>query len=152
MPQFAATTEGKQPLGAATRETVLQLRGTANKLTKIRKWGVSFFGVTSDAVPVLVELERQSSDGTSGTACTERAVDETDPSTAQTTAHTNFSASGTSSAILEQHAIHPQGGKHDAEYILGKEIVLDAATTSRLAITCTAPAAVDCVAYIVWDE
>jgi hypothetical protein len=38
------------------------------------------------------------------------------------------------------------------QYPLGRELVLDSATTSAVGIVCTAPAIVNVAAYIVWEE
>jgi hypothetical protein len=147
---YTIAVQTEEPLGAATRECVLQLRGVTTTKARVVAWGISFDGVTSAAEPVLVHLERQSTDGTA-TAATEEALDP-DDAAAVVTGFRTFTAQPTSSNILEVYNIHPMGGGLVREYPPGREPVLDNATSSRIGITVTAPAAVNAVAWLMWEE
>lgn len=147
---YGATTEALEALSAATAETLVQLRGATATKARVVAWGVSFNGTTPTAEPVLVELLRQTTDGT-GTGATEAKYDPDDPTAAITAFH-SFTAEPTAGERLEQVLVHPQGGIYIREYPPGREPVLDDATTSRMAIRATAPAAVSAVAWIQWAE
>lgn len=147
---YTIAVQTEEALAAATRECVLQLRGATAAKARIVAWGISFDGVTSAAEPVLVHLERQSSDGTA-TGAAEEPLDPDDPA-ASVTGFRAFSAQPTSSAILETYNVHPMGGGIVREYPPGREPVIDNAATSRIGITVTAPAAVNAVAWLQWEE
>lgn len=146
---FSATTEGEEALAAATQETVLQLRGSASAKAAVIQWSVAFDSTSGTAEPVLVRLIRQSSDGT-GSAATEAEWDEDGPEALLSAFH-SFSAEPSTGEVLEEHLVHPQAGIV-IQYPLGREPKLSAATTSRLGIAVNAPAVVNAVATIVWEE
>ena len=141
-------TSTEEALGAATTETVLQLVAAANHRVKLKEWGVFFDGVSVTAEPVLVEIVRQSSDGTSS-ALTPVKVDDSLPETLQTTARDKFSgAEPTSGDVLDAIQVHPQQGWKEVDsdyiYIVGGG--------DRIAIRVTAPAAVNCKASMKFEE
>lgn len=146
---YSATTEAEEALAAATAETVLQLRGATAVKARLIEWGVSFDGVSATEQPVRIRLLRQTTDGT-GTGATEVAWDPDAPTANCAALHT-FSAEPTAGDVLAEYNVHPQTGIV-VQYPLGREPVLDNATTSRLGIECNAPAAVNASAYIVWEE
>jgi hypothetical protein len=146
---YSATTEGEEALAAATAETVLQVRGATVTKGRLKAWGVSFDGTSVTAEPVRVRLLRQTTDGT-GTGATEAKNDPDDPA-ANITAFHSFTAEPTAGDVLEDREIHPQGG-YDHQYPHGEEKVIDADAASRIGIEVTAPAVVNCVAYIQWEE
>ena len=148
---YAVTTEGEEALAAATAETVLQLRGATTTKAKVVAWGVSFDGVTAADAPVVVRLLRQTTDGT-GTAATEAPLDPDSPTAGVTAFHTFSSTEPTAGDVLETYEVHPQGGSLVREYPPGREPVIDNATTSRIAIEVTAPAVVNVVGFIHWEE
>lgn len=147
---YSATTEGEEALGAATAETVIQLRGATVVKARIIEWGVSFDGVSVTGEPVRIRLLRQTTDGTA-TGATEALWDDPDAPAANCTAFHSFTAEPTAGSVLADYNVHPQAGIV-IQYPLGREPVLDNATTSRIGIECTAPAAVNAAAYIVWEE
>lgn len=150
MAVYAITTEGEEALAATTAETLVQIRGTTQAKAKIVAWGVSFDGVTATDAPVVVSFGRQTTDGT-GTGATEVKFDADDPSPGCTGFH-SFSAEPTLGDVFETYNIHPQGGLFVREYPPGREPVMDDATTSRIGLVATAPAAVNAVAWIQWEE
>jgi hypothetical protein len=147
---YSVTAEAEEPLGAATAETLVQLRGSTACRARILSWGVSFDGVTAADAPVVVRFLRQTTDGTSSAASEVKW----DPAigTANCTAFHSFSAEPTAGDVLEHHEVHPQGGCLVREYPPGREPVIDIAATSRIAIEATAPAAVNALAWICWEE
>lgn len=146
---YSVTAEAEEPLAAATAETVLQLRGGTNTKARLVEWGVSFDGVSATEQPVQVRLLRQTTDGT-GTGANERLWDLDDPTPGVVGFH-SFTAEPTAGDVLAHYNVHPQAGLV-MQYPLGREPIIDNAATSRLAIECTAPAAVNVAAYMVWEE
>ena len=146
---FSVTAEAEEALVAATAETLVQLRGATATKAKIIEWSVSFDGTASTNAPIVVRLLRQTTDRT-GSAASEVKWDPDAPDANCAALH-SFSAEPTAGDILAIYNVHPQSGMV-MQYPLGREIVLDNATTSRFAIEATAPDAVNALAYIVWEE
>lgn len=149
---YTATTEGSEALAAATAETVIQLRGATTTNARIRRWWVSFDGVTAAAVPVTVRLLRQTTDGT-GSAATEVKLDPGSVAAACAALH-SFSAEPTAGEVIESHFVKADGGGLVIEYpdIYEDSPILGAATTSRIGIEVTAAAVVNVLAGIQWLE
>jgi hypothetical protein len=148
---YSATTEAEEALGAATAETVIALHSTAVCKPRIIEWGVTFDGTSATAEPVVVDIVRiTAADGTSS-AATEMAWDPDNP-TANSTATHSYTVEPTKTATpLAKYNVPPTSGMV-MQYPLGRELVLDSATTSAVGIVCTAPAAVNVAAYLVWEE
>jgi hemolysin activation/secretion protein len=145
---YSVTTETEEALTTSV-ETVLQLRGSSAVKAKILQWSISFDGVSATGEPVRVRLLRQTTDGT-GAAASEVPWDPDNP-TANCTALNTFSAEPTAGDVIEEHLVHPQAGII-MQYPLGREPVLDNASTSRIGIDVLAPAAVNACATLVWEE
>ncbi len=140
-------TSTEEALAAATAETVLQLVAAANHRVKVKEWGVFFDGVSVTAEPVLVEIVRQSTAGTSS-ALTPVKVDDSLPETLQTTARDKVTVEPTTGDVLDAVQVHPQQGWKEVDsdyiYIVGGG--------DRLGIRVTAPAAVNCKASMKFEE
>jgi hypothetical protein len=149
---YSATTEGEEALAAATAETVLLLLGSANVKGRIVEWGVFFDGTSNTAEPVRVRLVRTTAaDGTS-TGATEKPWDTDANPTSQCAAFHSYTVEPTKEATpLASYEVPPTSGMM-LQYPLGREIVLPKVATGGVAIEVTAPAAVNCEAYIVWEE
>jgi hypothetical protein len=147
---YAVTTEGEEALAAATVETLLQLRGVTTTKMKIVAWGISFDGILSTDAPVVVDLLFQTTDGT-GSAATEVPLNPDEPAALGTTFH-SFSAEPTPGGIIESYEVHPQGGMIVREYPPGREPVVTNATSSRIGLRANAPAIVNAVAWVQWEE
>lgn len=154
--RYASSTEGESALVAATNRTVLQMRGVTGANPAIIAWGISFDGILATDPPVQVRLLVQSADGTA-TAVTNKTPIPVGVGSLMAAAlagvFKNFtSTEPTAGAVLEHYEIHPQGGSMVREYPPGREMILAAATTNRIAIECLAGAAVNCVAWMQWEE
>lgn len=147
---YSATTEGEEALAAATAETLLALIGATTTKAKLIEWGVSFDGTSSTAAPVVVRLVRATVDGT-GTAATEKPWDPDAPTAAVQAKHSYTAEPTKESQALIEVEVHPQGGV-SFQYPLGREPIIDNATGSILCIEATAPAIVNALAYMVWEE
>lgn len=148
---YSSTTEGEEALAAATAETVVRVGGATTVKAKIVEWGLAFDGTSATAEPVLVRLRRMSSDGTSSSA-TKALVTDPDQPSANCSSANSFTAEPTKSDILVEIELHPQGDRHVDKFPLGREPGLDNATTSCIGIEVTAPAVVNVVGYIMWEE
>lgn len=146
---ICVATIAEQALGAATAETVLQIVAPTNQRVKVLGWGVFFDGTSVTAEPVQVILTRQTGAGTSS-ANTPVRLDGSLSETIQTTARDTFTAEPTSDdATIDVVEVHPQQG-YEKLYPLGQEPIIDGG--GRLGIKCTAPAAVNCRAKIIFEE
>ncbi len=143
-----ATITTEEALGAATAETIVQVVAATNHSIKILAWGVFFDGASPTAEPVVVKLARQTTAGTSSALGVVK-WDDSGADTFDTTALQDFSAEPTGGDVLEMRNVHPQDG-YEAFYPIGQEIIVGAG--DRIGIVCTAPAAVNALAYIRFEE
>lgn len=137
-----------QALAAATAETLVQVAAPSTRRLQVIKYGISFDGITADAVPVDVELLRQTTAGTAS-AFTPRKYEEADPA-ALSSALSSFTAEPTAGDILDPHQITPLGGMVDFEWAFENRIVV--AASGRIGVRATAAAAVNATAFIVVQE
>lgn len=135
-------------LTAATVKTVVQLVAPANHRMKLKRWKVSFDGVSATAEPVQVELLRQTTAGTMS-ALTPVKKDDSLAETLQATAQHTATAEPTAGDILENVEVHPQSG-YELIYPDGWEVIVGGG--DRLGIRCTAPAGVNVRALMEYEE
>ena len=137
-----------QALSAATARTVIQIVAAANHRVRIKGWGVFFDGVSVTAEPVVVELVRQSTAGTSD-AGTVVKKDDSLAETLLTAARQNLSVEPTTGDILKRREVHPQQGWYEY-FQLGDEVICGGG--DRIGIRCTAPAVVNATGEIDFEE
>ncbi len=144
---FGVSKTAEVALTAATARTIVQHVSPSNHRVKVYRWGVSFDGTNATAEPVLVRLLRQTTAGTMSalTPTQTRPVAETIQSTAQHSA----TVEPTAGDVLDIQEIHPQTG-YDYTFTLGQEIVMAGGT--RIGIECTAPAGVNAVGKLFFEE
>ena len=147
---YTATSQTEEPIAAATREVLLQITGVTTIRAKIVAWGVSLDGIDPVAAPAVVEFQLTSTAGTS-TAATKTPLDPAAPAALLTVARA-FTAQPTAGANLEMYNVHPQGGMLIREYPPGREPVISASATYRVAIAVTCPSAVNALAWVQWEE
>lgn len=138
----------EQAVAAATVETIIQIVAPTNHRVAIKGWGVFFDGVSVTAEPVLVELVRQSTAGTSSANIPVKK-DDSIAETLQTTARDAFTAEPTTGDILKRREVHPQQGWYEY-FQLGDEVICGGA--DRIGIRVTAPAAVNAIGEIDFEE
>lgn len=148
---YSASTEGEQALAAATAERVLWVMGNASTKARVIEWGVAFQGVSTTEGPVEVKLFRCTNAGTTPTATVEVKWDNDNPTALVIAAKAWGTEPTRESTPLVHTYVHPQTGISN-QYPLGRELVIDNDTANGITIECTAPSAVDCTAYIVWEE
>jgi hypothetical protein len=143
----AATTPADVALVAATAKTILQIVAPTNQRLELLRWGVFFDGVTPTNTPVLVELLRQTTAGTS--TATTPVAHGAGTETLQSTAGYNFSAEPTAGAILDIAKVHPQSGY---EVLLPLNQQIEVLGGGRLGIRVTAAQVVNCRAKLIYIE
>lgn len=147
--RIVATTQGEVALTGGVAKTVLQIVSPANQRLLLKAFAVSFDGISSVAEPVLVELVKQT---TAGTSAAGAPVKDGDPGseTIQTTSRITITVEPTTTDVLRVYEVHPQGGGIERVFGLDDHIPIPGGT--RLGIRCTAPAGVNCTAHMVVEE
>ncbi len=149
---YSTSTEGAIALAAATAKSVLGVTAPATFGVDLQKLRVSFDGVTSTAVPVLVELcyatFATNGPGTNSTAATVdqvygRAI------TAGFTAAKNWTTEPTVLTPIDEWLLTPASGLVMYDIPLGT--TPDSAVSNGFVIRCNAPAAVN-VRATLWVE
>lgn len=145
--RFAATT-AEIAIGTSIK-TLLQLIAAANHRIKIVEWNISFQGITATGEPILVEVLRQTSAGTTS-ALTPRKLDDSDDETLQVTAlHTATVEPSDGGEVLHTELVHPQTG-YTWFAPSGRELLIGGG--DRLGLRVTAGASINAIARMVGEE
>lgn len=153
---YAVTTGGAVALAAATAKTILGVRSNAAFGLDLKKFRVSFDGVTAAAVPVLVELCycTWATNGTMGTNNTTLTSAVTQlygrALTHGVTAGKNWSAEPTVLQPIDEWLLTPNGGLAILDIPLGD--TPDCALSEGFALRLTAPAIVSARAALWWER
>jgi hypothetical protein len=136
--EVSINTGGYISLAAGTPKTILQLTSNTSLASVLRGTSVSFNGNSGVAVPVLVEICRQSdSPGSPATAALVwRNALETQTGFS---GKKSYTTEPTTTEILDLFTVHPTGGR-DRRYMDDEEYIVP--TSGRIGVRCTAPAAV----------
>lgn len=142
----AWTTEAEEALGAATAETVLQIRGVTTLKGEIFELGVSGDQeATTELETIRVRVLYQTTDGTF-TGATEVPGEPDDPTPAWTTFHSSAGEPSAGNVIIDEQ--FPANGTFYKYWDDGQSpLTLDNATSSRIGIELTATAAVNVSAW-----
>ncbi len=143
-PRYTAITGGAIALTAATAKSILGWKAHANSGLMLCKYEVAFDGVTSSAVPVLVEIgyctwATNSPNTNSSLVTPVQVVGRV--LTVGATAGKTWTAEPTVISVLEEKLLTPNGGVIVYDYPLGTEP--DCALGEGFVIRCTAPAGVN---------
>lgn len=137
-------------LGAGVKKTVLQLQAPATQRLRVTGWGVFFDGIAAAGVPVLAVLDFQGDPGVGGTP------NVPDPLDAQLGMGSNaigqdniVTAEPGSTGEPDKALVHPQQG-YEKLFPPGQEPIV--AVGQYIGIHCTAPAGVNVVAKIFYEE
>ena len=149
---IATLNTAEQTLSTATTKTLIQLISPANHRVKILAWGISFSGVSGTAEPVVCELVQQSTAGTMS-ALTPVKQNVGDPETPLSTAQQNAGPAGEPGYVnsIARVEVHPQGGFQET-FPFGQEVLLGGSSSVRVGLRATAPAGVDCIPFIRFEE
>lgn len=139
---------GEVSLTAATAKTVLQVVAASNHRVLLQLLKVTAKGTVSSDTPILVELVRQTTAGTS-TAGTPVKVNEGDNETLAVTARVNATAEPTTTDVIEQWYIHPQGGSMEYQPITMEHVIIGG---GRVGVRMTAAQAQTVVVTARGDE
>ena len=150
------TTAGqvKVATGAAIK-TLLQIATPSTENLKVVEWGISF-DASAAATPILVELLQTDVAATSGTSLTPTVFSPSDAPASLCVGGTGAtcfspSAEGTIAAVreLDVQLVAPTN-QYVKQFPLGREPVIPISKFLRIRVT--APATVNAIAYIVWEE
>lgn len=152
------TTAGQVKMAAtAAINTLLQIATPSTENLKIVEWGISFDG-SAAAVPVLCELLQTDVAATGGTSLTPTVYspDNAPPSlciggTGATMFNDGAITEGTITAVrmFDAQLVAPTN-QYIKQFPLGREPVVP--ISKFLRIRTTAPAAVNAICYILWEE
>ncbi|MEV7013264.1 hypothetical protein [Streptosporangium sp. NPDC051022] len=152
---YVTSTEGAVSLSAATAKSIIGVKSgatTANHGVDLKKWRVSFDGVSASAVPVLVEVCLATfATNAPGTNSTSTTIDQAYGRHASTgfSAAKGWTTEPTVLTPLEELLLTPNGGTIFYDYPLGESP--DSALGEGFVVRCTAPATVN-VRATVWFE
>jgi hypothetical protein len=136
-------------LVAATPKTAAQVLAPANQRVKVLGYGFYLDGVTSNAVPVELRIQRQSTAGT-GTGITVGDDESELTETVQSTATGNFTVEPTAGQVLRVISIPAFMGQYEVPLPAGQEIIIPGG--GRLGFTFNAPAGVNVRGYLKCEE
>lgn len=149
---YSVSTTAAVALVAATAKSILGVSAPAQFGVDLKKYRVSFDGVTASAIPVLVELCYSTfATNAPGTASTTRTPAQVYGRAITTgfTAASNWTSEPTVLTVLDQWTLTPNGGLVIYDIPLGD--TPDSAVSQGFVIRCTAPAAVNVTADL-WFE
>lgn len=149
---YTTSTEGAVALSAATAKSILGVMAPAQFGVDLKKLRAAFDGVTSSAVPVLVELCYATfATNAPGTNSTSTTVDQVygRSITAGFTGAKNWTTEPTVLTPIDEWLLTPTGGLVIYDFPLGD--TPDSAVSNGFVIRCNAPATVN-VRATMWVE
>lgn len=144
---IASAVTAEVSLTAATARTIIQVAAATNHRVRILGIGLHCDGTSPTAEPIKVDIYRQTTAGTM-TALQPRLVAPATESV-QTTAQHSATAEPTYGDLIDSFEVHPQSG-YAERYPVGQEIIVPGG--GRLGVVCTAPATVNAIAKIHFEE
>lgn len=153
---YVARVHGITLPGTAAR-TIVQVVAGATKRVKIKEFGISFDGTDATKTPVLVDLIRQTSAGTTSSAVT-LGLNDTVLEAAVATAIQNPTGgeptdAGTGAIFLRSYYVSPAAGLFVMQFPLGDEPVIPLSGRVGLRVTTAAGSGTpNCSAHIVFEE
>ena len=136
-----ATLQSSEVQTGTTKQTLLQIEAPTNQRLKVNEISVSFKGTSNTAAPVLVEVVRQSTNGTGGVSVTPYPTDEGVAETLQATGLEDIDTTQpTQTNVLMREEVHPQGG-YSWTAPFGKGIEVKGAGILGIAVTAGADVA-----------
>src|SRR5882757_3713952 len=150
---YNVITSSAVALVGTTLKTVVGVNATANFGMVLKKYRISFDGVTASAVPVYVEICNSTFASTppSGTNNTLETVFQTYGKgiTAGFVGARNWTVEPTVNTPMDAFLLTPNGGTVIYDYPLGD--CPDLGVSTGFLIRCTAPAAVNCRAALLFE-
>ena len=130
-------------------KTIVQVVAAANHPVKVKGFSCSCQGTSNTALPVLVELVRQSTAGTSSALTPVKAPSDDSDETLQSTAVHSCTVEPTTGDVLRRGTVHPQTGY--TEWFPHTEHI-KVGGGDRLGVRVTAAADVNVVAELFCEE
>jgi hypothetical protein len=150
---YSAVTGAAVALSAGVAKSILGVRGNAAFGIDLKKFSVSFDGVTATAVPVLVEIcyatFATNAPGTASTSVTPTQIYGRSVVHGVTAART-WTTEPTVLTTVRHLLLSPNGGVVLYDWPLGD--TPDSAVSEGYVIRCTAPAAVNAYAGLWWER
>lgn len=134
---------------STSAKTIVQVVAPANQRLVVREAEIAFKGTVNSNAPILVEILRQTTAGTSS-ALTPVKRNSADDETLQVTARETFTAEPTASDVLFRSYVHPQGGALDKMF--PDKFPIPVPGGGRLGLRVTADNDVNCVASFGGEE
>ena len=151
MAGYTVETNGNIALSAATAKTILNYINASGGVGRVVEVGVSFDGVTSSAVPVLVELCGSTQAG-AGTSTSHTMVQIRGATrTVQGTAQRNYTAEPTVLTTWKRWLVPAFNGLFVIQFPLGREPE-QIASANGMCLRCTAPATVNVQGYLEIEQ
>ena len=148
---FVAATQAEFTTGTAEMCPLCIYPPDANTRLKVKRWSVAFDGIDPTAAPIPVTLARTTSAGSFTNSLTP-VLWNNGSEASRATAKSASTAIPTKGAILDVMQVHPQTG-YEVILPLGDEIIVPGSGSSAgIAIYLTAPAAVNVLAKIWYEE
>lgn len=147
MSLFSINVSGES-VAASTAETILQGVASASKSVELVRWGISFAGTSVTDTPVLVELLRLTSAGTSSAFTPIKLNPQGD--SALMTARTSHTAEPVAGEVIEKHYVTPAGGNLVMQYAPDERVWV--APSGRLGLRVLANDSVNVSAFLIFDE
>ncbi len=135
-------------VAAATAETLLQLVAPTNIRVVLIGYGIGGTGTSNTETPGIVNVQRQTSAGTSS-AQTPLQLQDTITEALQSTGRDLFTVEPTLGDLLRRHTVHPQAAL-DLRDSFSREIIIG--TVGRLGISVTYAQAQTLEAYLDFEE
>jgi len=152
-PGYVIETAGAIALTAATAKTILNIINGTNTIARLTEFSVSFDGVTPTAVPVLVEIcyctQAGAGTPTGGTFTPTQIRGAT--RAPQALGSRNYSAEPTAITTWKPYLVPAFNGLLVVQFPLGREPE-NIVTADGLLLRVTAPAVVNCRAYLEFEE
>lgn len=142
-------------LVAATAKTVLQIATPSTTDIRLIGWGVSFDGASGTAVPVICQLFQADVAATVTALSPDLWGHDLSPASlcvsGTSASGYNASVEGTITAVrsFDQQHVHPQAG-YGVIWPFERQVRIPVSKFVR--IRCTAPAGVNVIPWILWDE
>lgn len=147
MSLFSINVSG-EAIAASIAETVIQGVASGSKSIDLVRWGISFNGAVVTDAPVLVELMRFTSAGTSSAFTPVKLDPASDPPLL--TGRTSHTAEPTPAEVIEKYYVSPAAGGLVLQYAPDERVRVP--VNGRLGIRVLATNAVNASAYLIFNE
>lgn len=118
--------------------TMAQIRAASNHRVRVERIGVTFNGVSAGEVPVLVELAKQTTDGTHTGSITLVKADDDLGETIQSTGFYLATVEPTTTDVKRSALVHPFGGSVEFLFPPGRDLYINGG--DRLGVLLVSPA------------